>query len=69
MRIYYFLFGSEPVNEYFDTGTIKSKEGCVVRYDDEEVSPLSLLDWYTGWDNYVEITEEEYLKFKKHFQQ
>ncbi len=69
MRIYYFLFGSEPVNEYFNTGTIKSKEGCVVRYDDEEFSPLNLLDWYTGWDNYVEITEEEYLKFKKHFQQ
>jgi len=69
MKIYYFLFGSEPVREYFDTGNVKSKEGCVVRYDDDEMSPLNLLDWYQGWDGHVEITEEEYLKFKKHFQQ
>ena len=66
--IYYFLFGEEPVGQYWENnGKITSKDGYADEWDDAKDTPADLLSSYSGWGSFTYISEKEYKKFKKHF--
>ena len=67
LRITYFLFGVDPVSQYDSNEQVTSTDGEVFRYDENEMEARDLLDRFSGYETYTEITEDEYNELKKHF--
>lgn len=61
----YFLFSSNAVEEYEETGTLSEDfEGELISFGPEE-SVTTALACYDGWHGYMELSESEYDKLDK----
>ncbi|MFA5366659.1 MAG: hypothetical protein WC333_02145 [Dehalococcoidia bacterium] len=65
----YLLFGEQAVRAYEDGGveaaveSVKNGEGSVYHWNSNRDNPMSLLGEADGWEDYTEITKEEYDQF------
>ena len=71
----YFILGGDASGAYSDTDFSKKKQvrglaeqiddcGALEKFDDLE-DPSKVIEASTGWDDFVEITEEEYNTLSK----
>lgn len=57
----YFLFGSEAVKEFLNTGKLSEDfEGALHEFDAMDISAGKVLDGYDGWHEYHTLTKAEY---------
>lgn len=62
MKTTYLLFGGEAASIMIDTANVHAavRAGCVTYKFTEGDSVTDLLADYTGWNDFCELTEEEY---------
>ena len=68
MKKSYFLFGENAVRAYFDDGvdSVISLNGEYELFEaGESTTPRDVLWAYDGWNEYAEITEDEFNKLKE----
>lgn len=68
-KVRYYLFGGDAVSIYEDEGAEKMFEKHYIDYrllkfDEANGDTNWLLGEYSGWENYLEITEEQYKELK-----
>lgn len=70
---YYYIFGldaiivynNNPKEDFIETMKRDDSIGILYEYDDSCMFPNKLLNDFSGWGDYIEITEKEYNYFKK----
>ena len=55
------MLGTEKVNAYLNDGDVLDAEGNIVEFEGNNI--LDIVDATIGWNEYVEITEDEYLAY------
>ena len=63
MKTFYFLFGSEAVEAFEENGAkavnFEKVSGALYRYEEGE-SPTLILESFSGWESYIELTKKDY---------
>lgn len=69
---YHYIFGTDAIKLYEESKEQFIEEmktdmslGAIYEYDELKMSPNCLLDMYSGWESYIEISEQEFIKYQK----
>lgn len=71
MAKYYYIFGKGAIEEYDEAETIEEVDaelvalnGTLYEYDERINSPDNILDAFGGYEDYIRISEENFLIIK-----
>lgn len=66
MQIEYYLFGSDAVSEFEDTGTVSpDNSGALFIFDPEKQGAGDIIEAYDGWLGSTSLTKEQYDELNK----